>query len=88
MIGYGVFMKLTMPSWLKLKFSALLIDFDKIVENVNTETAECQGQDMIVLNNLINVRGGFDRLKEVVRKVREEGKKVYSQHTCSMKCLL
>ena len=44
-----------------------------IVTSFSTETAECQGEsDKIMLTDLVNDRGGFDRLDSRVRDVRQQ----------------
>ena len=43
-----------------------------IVSGFSTISAECEGDDKEMLTNLINDRGGFDRLDSRVKKVREQ----------------
>ena len=44
-----------------------------IVTSFSTESAECQGEsDKDMLTNLVNDRGGFDRLDSIVRDVRQQ----------------
>jgi len=44
-----------------------------IVTSFSTESAECQGEsDKDMLTNLVNDRGGFDRLDIIVRDVRQQ----------------
>ena len=44
-----------------------------IVASFSTTSAECQGEsDKEMLTNLINDRGGFDRLDRIVQDVRQQ----------------
>merc|ERR1740124_1179209 len=43
-----------------------------IVSGFSTISAKCEGDDKDMLTNLINGRGGFDRLDSIVKKVREQ----------------
>merc|ERR1740124_568904 len=46
--------------------------FNKIITNIYTQNADCQAKDKIMLTNLINSRGGFDRLDGVIKHVRQQ----------------
>jgi len=67
-VGLNTFGVFDLASWdnNKLKLSTT---------SVKTCDADCQGKDKAMLTNLINFRGGFDRLDNEIRKVRQQSMK-------------
>lgn len=43
-----------------------------LIRSINTRNADCQAKDKLILTDLINARGGFDRHDHIIKNVRRQ----------------